>query len=274
MEETQANRSFWRALLANQTIFFLSAIVGIASFPLSIYFYYEGRQSPDLTFSTNPVKLEIVSARQTTKLSVSYEGRAVNNDITTTQVAIWNQGKTPIRRSDILKLIVIYTEPETPVLEATLRKTSRDFINFGVRVDELQRGRIPVSWDVLERGDGGMIEVIYAGSPEVKFNVEGAVVGQTEVTRYENKIGFQSPDEEFETLRTSNKGRRLFFLPFAAAMGIGFIFTVLQLFKPESRNKPGGRKTLAVLAVLLLTMTGLSVTIFILSRYPSPPPGL
>jgi hypothetical protein len=254
-----------------------TSIAGIASILgllLTIYYAHWNPHEPELTFSINPVKLEVVSAGQTSKLSVSFDGKAVEGDITTTQVAVWNHGNTPIRRTDILQPIVIYTDPRAPILEASVRKTNRDVIDFSLSLDEIQRGRIPISWEVLEQGDGGLIEIIYAGSPEIDFKVEGAIIGQKEIIRYENRIGFQSPADKYEALRTRNKRIRLISLPLASIMLLGCIFTVLKIFKHESKDRMGGRKPLVIMAVLLVIMAGLFVGMFVLSRYPTPPPGL
>ena len=69
-------------------------------------------------------------------------------------------------------------DPKTTILEASIRKSSRDVIGFSLSLEEIELGRIPVSWEVLEQGDGGLIEVIYAGSPEIDFKAEGAIVGR------------------------------------------------------------------------------------------------
>jgi hypothetical protein len=274
LSETEKGQSYWRSFLTSPAFTSIASFASIISLLLAIYVYYGGKQSPELTFSINPVKLEIVNAKQTSKLSVSFDGKPVNSDITTTQVAIWNRGKTPIRRSDILKPIVIYTDPKTPILEASLRKASRDVINFSLSSDELQQGRVPVSWEVLEQGDGGMIELIYAGSPDIDFKVEGTIIGQNEIIRYENKIGFQSPNEEYEALRTQNKRIRFISLPFAMIMLFGLIVTLLKIVRPPSPPTLGGRKPLIIIAVLLVMIIGIFISLFIISRYPIVPPGL
>jgi hypothetical protein len=258
-----------------RTMEVISTVVGIAGFILGIYFYYEGKKSPELTFSVNPVKLEIVSAGQATKLVVSFIGKAVESDITSTQVALWNQGKAPIRRADLLtKSVVIYTDPKTPILEATIIKTSRDIIQLSLSQDELQEGRIPLTWEILEQGDGGVIEIIYAGKPDITFKVDGIIVGQKEISRYGNKIGFQSPNEEYEALRRSHKFARLISLPFALMAAIGLIYFGREIIHPRPHTRPYQRKASYILVVLLLLMIGLLIALFKVSWYPQPPYGL
>lgn len=274
MMEAASNKNFWVSFSANPVVKSIAIFAGIIAIPLSIYIYYESIQSPDLTFSVNPVKLEVVSTNQSSNLSISFDGKSIDSDITTTQIAIWNQGKAPIKKADILKPIIISINPNRPILEASIRKTSRDVIQFSLNSDELQQGRMSVSWEVLEHNDGGMIEVIYAGSPDVNFNIEGAVIGQKEVTRYENKIGFQSPNEEFEAFRTRNKRIRFMSLPLAAITILGLIFIVIKIIKLRSQPAQWRGKVLVIIAVLLIIMAGLLIAMFSLSRYPTPPHGL
>ena len=263
-----------RSILASPVITSVASITSIMGLFLTIYYAHWNTQTPELTFSINPAKLEVVSARQTSNLSISFDGEAVEGDITTTQVAVWNHGTAPIRRSDVLRPIVIYTDPKTTILEASIRKSSRDVIGFSLSVEEIQLGRIPVSWEVLEQGDGGLIEIIYAGSPEIDFKAEGAIIGQKEIIRFQNTIGFKSPAEKYEALRTRNKRIRLISLPLAAISIMGSIFTVLKIFKYETQPGIGRRKALVTVAVLLVIMAGLFIGMFVLSRYPIPPPGL
>lgn len=274
MTESTPTKTSLLSIFASPLITSVGSIASIIALFLTIYYAEGSAQNPELTFSVNPAKLELVSAGQTSNLSVSFDGQVVQSDITTTQVAIWNHGKAPIRRSDVLQPIVIYTDPRTPILEAFIRKTSRDVIGFSLNSEEIQFGRIHVSWDVLEQGDGGLIEVIYAGSPEVDFKCEGVIVGQKEIISFQNRIGFQSPAEEYEVLRTANKRRRFVSVPFAALSLCGFVFTVLKIFQHESNDRIGGRILLVTLAVLLVILAGLFMAIFALSKYPIPPPGI
>jgi hypothetical protein len=262
----------------------LGSIFSIIALPLSVYFYIESIQSPNLTFSRNPSKLEIVtaSASKSSKFSVDYNGQPVSGDISIAQIAIWNQGNKPIKAEDMLAPVILHTTtPGVDILEASVGKTSRKAIEFKIQTNQLQEKQIPVTWKILEQGDGGVIEIIYVGAPDANFDVKGEIVGQKDIgiTQYSNEIGFQSPDEEFETRRKFNKWRQYYFLPFALATFIGFVFTLFKIVKGGNNSDSAfdsriTKGMLLLLAVSLLVMTFLSVSIYILSLYPIPPPGL
>ena len=114
------------------------------------------------------------------------------------QVAIWNQGKLPIKDTDVLKPIVLFTADKSPILEATIRKVSREVTNLQLQTNEVQNGRVTVAWKILEQDDGGIIQLIYAGSPEVDIRPDGVIEGQKEIPRilYTNKI--RSAEEQYK----------------------------------------------------------------------------
>jgi len=173
-------------------IVFISAITGLIALPLSIYYYYAAKEYPQLTYYINPGKAVVVGAGQASRLTASYDGRVIDTDITAAQVAIWNRGKRAIKRADILKPIVIYTKSDVPILEASIRKTSRDVVQLALNMDELQKGRLTILWNILEHNDGGVIQIIYAGSPGEILLVDGVVEGQPQIEKLDQDVKVMS----------------------------------------------------------------------------------
>jgi hypothetical protein len=87
------------------------------------------------------------------------------------QVAVWNQGRETIRKSDVLRPLVIKTD--TPILEVVVRKEARPGI-VGLKLDESEseKGRLGVSWDILEENDGGVIQLIMSAASDVNVTAE------------------------------------------------------------------------------------------------------
>jgi uncharacterized membrane protein YhfC len=50
-----------------------------------------------------------------------------------------------------------------------------------LNTEELQKGRAQITWSILEHNDGGVIQLIYAGSPALTINVDGVIEGQKEI---------------------------------------------------------------------------------------------
>src|SRR2546428_5170955 len=149
----------------------LSSIAAIIGVPLAFYFYYAGIRSPNLTYHFHPVRTTVVKAGGASALKVLFAGNEVRSDITVVQMALWNAGKEPIPGNNILTPIQIQTENSAPILEATIRKMSRAVNELALDQSQIGKGVIGVMWKILERDDGGVIQLIYAGDVNNKVTV-------------------------------------------------------------------------------------------------------
>ena len=194
----------------------VGALASLIAIPLAFYLYFAGKDHRQLTYYVHPVKATIVRAGQASRLSAAFDDKPIKSEVTAAQVAIWNDGDLPIRRENILKPITILIDGSIPILEATIRKSSREVAQIVLDQHESQEGRITVAWSILERGDGGVIQLIYAGNTKASIKVEGIVEGQTQIERREFKGKIRSPDEQYEAERLAvNTGPGYFILDVA-----------------------------------------------------------
>jgi hypothetical protein len=100
-------------------------------------------------------------------LTILYNNTAVVGDITAVHIAIWNRGREAIRPMHVLRPLVIETENHAPILESKILKTTRDVIELKLDESKCQQGQLSVSWDIFETNDGGIVQIIYAGSPDI-----------------------------------------------------------------------------------------------------------
>ncbi len=131
-----------------------------------------------LSFSIYPVRASIVKSGPISTLEVYHNKELIKTDVSIIQLAIWNAGKHEIVLSDILDPIAIITKPRTPILEATIQRQSRKLINLSVDMSAAKEGTLPISWRILEKDDGGVIQIVYAGDTSVSFQLSGIVQGQ------------------------------------------------------------------------------------------------
>lgn len=203
---------------SNPTVGGLGTVVGVIGILIAIYFYFEQKEFRALTYYLHPAKAIIVKADQASKLTATYDNNPVKTDISVAQIAIWNQGKLSIRNNNILKPVVIYMAEKKPILEASIRKLSRDVINLQLRTEEAQKGRISLSWQILEQNDGGIIQLIYAGGPDVDIRIDGVIEGQKEIKRIEFFKKIQPADEQYRSSIQERKSMAFIF------MGFGLFF--------------------------------------------------
>jgi hypothetical protein len=155
-------------------------------------------------------------------LSVSFDNKVVKSDITASQIAIWNQGRLSIRKANILKPVVIYNENNIPILEATIRKTSREVVQPTLNTDDLMSGKVTVSWNILEDNDGGIIQLIYADDPIHKLLIDGVVEGQNKIRQLQFSGKIKSAYEQY----TSNKRDKLYSVILLLVFSISWLFVL------------------------------------------------
>lgn len=159
----------------------VGSLAGIVGVSLGIYFYVQSSRHRDLTYLVHPAKAVVVKTGQASKLTVLVEGKEVLSDITVAQIAFWNAGNEPIRREHMLRPFVIRTETGVPIIEATIRKTSREVVSLELDRSRAPEGRIAASWNILERDDGGIIQVVFAGGPDTAISATAVIEGQPQI---------------------------------------------------------------------------------------------
>ncbi|MBI2472040.1 MAG: hypothetical protein HYV59_12490 [Planctomycetes bacterium] len=268
-DDSQTSRSRHKitSFFSNPLVGIIGSIASIVGLFLAVYFYFEGKETSLLTYYVNTVKATVVKAGQASKLTASYNNKVIETDITASQIALWNEGKLPIKRSGILKPIIIYTENETPILEATIRKTSRDVIQLELNTEDLQHGRITVSWAIFEQGDGAIVQLIYAGSPDVNIFTDGVIEGQKEIIRQESDR-LKSSEEQITLEHSVKRGSGLIFVILGSVMLIVSVFTILG-----KRRSKGLGVLVWPLITLPLPVIGIGTYFLITSKSLGPPFG-
>jgi len=131
-------------------------------------------------------------------LSVSHNGKKLDSDVSAAQIAIWNRGRQPIRRAQILEPIVLKMPAGAVILEATIRRISRNVTKFDLDRSRLSNGIVSASWDILEEGDGGIVQIIYAGPVDAKISGDGIVEGQKALSEARFSGRLQSAAEQYQ----------------------------------------------------------------------------
>jgi hypothetical protein len=154
------------AFFAKPWVGIVGSVASIFGVLLAVYFYFHTNGFPELVYYVNPARAVVVKQGTASRLTVLFDGRPLNQDLSAAQVALWNRGRQAIRRAAILQPIIIRTEPRVPILEATVRRTSRDVVSLDLDRTRLADGEVSVSWNILEQGDGAVVQVVYAAGPD------------------------------------------------------------------------------------------------------------
>lgn len=219
---------------------------------LSVHLSIAAEKRRDLVYYVGPIRAMIVKSGRASGLKIFHGDRAVKTDIAVVQVAVWNRGRESIRPENVLEQIAVETDSHTPILEATVLGNSRNATGFTLDTSQMGSGRLPVSWRILERNDGALLQLIYAGSFETPVIVAGTIEGQGSVRVARGEFNL----EEWLGLR---------YLHLAATGGlVGFTLGIVMFVYPMRFER---RRLTLVLCVLIALAVVASAT-FWLSQVP------
>lgn len=262
MEKPDTSRNRLLKFFSNPILGICGSLASIFSIFLAVIFYYNGREYPVLTYYVNPAKTIIMRDGQSSMLKAIYNNKPIETDITAAQIAIWNNGKRSIRRENVLKPLVIYTENNASILEATIRRVSREVIKLDLGTDELPKGRVKVLWNILEKNDGGVIQLIYSGDTNVNLYAEGIIEGQSEIHQIKavNRTSIETQ-------------RKLDNIKGGILIGFGIIYLILFIYfhvKEKTSHRKDFDWSLLLITIIYILLGG---CLLLLLKEPVPPFG-
>lgn len=156
-------------------------ICSIIAIPLA---FYSTMGSPDLTYYYSvDDKVKIIGNNEVSQLHIFHDevDGEIRDELYLIKIRVWNAGKEPIRIQDIRTKLTIKSTPAINILEAKVNDTNGSAVNFQVDTLEKSKGEIGLLFDVLEKDEGGTIQLLYIGGKEVEFVINGKVIGQDEI---------------------------------------------------------------------------------------------
>lgn len=234
------------------------AIVSMAGVLSLVLPFVQPRQHRELSYQVSQTRTVIVKTGELSTLSVAVEGKPINTDLTVANVAIWNAGSESIRAAQLLEPLVVRTNPPVPIIAVSTRQPTRDVVRAETVKVEGRANEVNVSWNILEQGDGFVVQVVYAGGAEVNLIASTTVEGQREIKRVEAY--------PIQTTKPSyGVGQRIF--------AVGFSVVMVLMFGVMTRNNWKVGVGLRIFTVLLdCAILGLMVFIVQRAFYPPIPP--
>lgn len=167
--------------MTNPWVVGFSLILNVLSLAAGVYFYIASQKYRELAFYVHPNRASIVTPHVSTDIHVLFNGREIEGGVTAAQISIWNRGSESIKREAILDSIRIVVKPPCPILRANIQKVSRSVAGISLSMDRSNEGLVPVSWQILEKGDGAVVQIMYAGTADSQISVVGTIEGQREI---------------------------------------------------------------------------------------------
>ncbi|WP_224025856.1 hypothetical protein [Arthrobacter sp. NicSoilC5] len=143
---------------------FVSAILGVISFGLSILFYVWGRKPKQLGWRVLSKYGMIRGRRALPKLSVSYGGQELFNPVATL-VRIENYGKVEIRKED-WEIPVEFNYDESRIVQAAIVDKSDGNIGATINEHNLSDAKCTLQPMLLNQGEWFDVQIITDGPVE------------------------------------------------------------------------------------------------------------
>lgn len=163
-----------------QAIVFLSGfLVAGVGFLLKSLILPKREETRSLRYGGQTLRIISADRHAIPGLEVSVGGRKIPQ-VSVTNLALWNHGKTPIRQphdiapADRIRILI----PENVnILHSDILYASREACKISAPVTESSK-EIEVNFDFLEYGDGLVLRLVHDGNVQTaKFSVVGTVIG-------------------------------------------------------------------------------------------------
>jgi hypothetical protein len=196
-------------------------IIGVLGFVFAIYTYWASLSFPNLMAQVHSPRTILVSSEGAQDLLIYADKKLIKGPVTSAQIAIWNAGTKPIKAEDVLEKIQIKASDGAPLLSVRIIKTTRKVNKIVISSLRAAEGIIDFDFQVLEKGDGALLQVTYEGTDKIKFIGSGVIVGQNNFEIINSAVN--SPEKErSETNHTFSKLILFFML-------LGMLFFFLRM---------------------------------------------
>jgi hypothetical protein len=149
---------------------------------LSYIFFRKSRIGPRPTYQMAATRvIGNYSALLNKKVEIFFEGNKVER-VSKTQIVLWNSGTSTINGSDIVSSdpINFIFSKESRIVDVTIISCARDVNDLKVEINSIETNKVNCTFDFLDPGDGGIIELIHTDSnvyPIVGGTIKGVHKG-------------------------------------------------------------------------------------------------
>lgn len=155
----------------------VGTIASVISIPLAVWFYCRSVPTRELAVVEPPVRSVFVNRDAPAALEVRANGAPViQKDVFAVQLAIWNRGNQSIRPENVLEPLTFVPQGGTKVLDAQVLRRTRDICGIGLQVLP-DGGGAGVRWNILEPGDGAIVQLVLMGDQSCGVGVTGTIEG-------------------------------------------------------------------------------------------------
>jgi hypothetical protein len=154
-----------------------SFVLTIFAIVLALFFYIRSRRNKEPVYTKKGFNIVQDFSAKLSDLVITYKNQTVNN-LTITKLAFWNDGHDTINKIDIAEgdPLRICAIEDSKILSAEViysRNSANRFCISNIEDDNLVR----LSFDYLDKDEGGIIQIIHNGKSSEDIEVKGTIKG-------------------------------------------------------------------------------------------------
>lgn len=235
----------------------IGIVISLISIGFSYYFYLQSieKREPVFAFDEVPTKILVANDIAYSPIEVyKGDGVKITNDLSSIKLYVWNKGKKSIKPENVLSPIVISSvDSLVSIIDVKKIKSSREIIDF--KVERVEDSLIFLTFDILEKEDGCLLQILYEGESSQPFNITGIIEGYGDliISPLPNN---SSQKAKGNTLRSPD---RVIVLILSSIILILFFITFLKYDKEKSQvifllNPPVNLKNIIFISLMMMLM--------------------
>lgn len=150
-------------LMHNPYVWAVLALIGITSLVYEIICQQKNKEKKEFSYWQRSLSLIAKKNAIIKKLSVSYDGRIIE-DLSVTKYIIWNSGNKTINSGDMVdsKELTIFAFGDHIILDTSLIVQSEPTNRFSINL--INKQTVKITFDYVEKNDGIVIQIIHTGN--------------------------------------------------------------------------------------------------------------
>ncbi|WP_053954663.1 hypothetical protein [Inediibacterium massiliense] len=167
----------------NTLITGVSIGLAVISIAFSVFAYFDSIKQREPVLFIDERAIEIFSKRMNEELPISIttnDGRELDVPIYMTTIGFGNFGKESIKRSNILRdIIITINKPKDQIIDFSISSQTREIVGAEIEIFDksAKSTSYKLNFDILEEQDGIELKILFLGDENTEFSVEGVIEG-------------------------------------------------------------------------------------------------
>lgn len=158
----------------------ISSVISIAiTIVYGYYFLYVGYKLREPTFFVDPIRTTILdkaNAADAPLHILTSNGDTITSDVVSVYIYFFNQGEETIKYENVYSPLKVKLDTNSRILDFKIIKSARDVSGIAVTIDSTN-SFLNVGFRALEKDDGFVGQVIFAGNKDSRLYIEGGIDG-------------------------------------------------------------------------------------------------